>query len=630
MQQEFLDKKERRLTSTLALRVLLVNFICLVLPLLAYTGYTFSRDYEGTIRQVFSALKTMRRDQTSWIETQTKSRINLMELIHNLLDAEKRAGTPISDDTITILLRKFIILENISAMVYLVPNASEQMICESSTDPRLLGQNFSSFIDFKAVFSAEKNVLIFHDPMYGDAAFVIKREVDPDTGKLTAMLGSITTLTALLKELDTIPSAYQGSTSILSSSMQVLVSDDNDLEGHIIQTDKKGPVAPESIHFSSAKEFEGGYFYEMNHKRYLAVIGQIADLPLYIMIHVSQEGIFTEVYAHVWRIFALLLFILVFGGLFTAIFTWRMAKPFHHLCEVMAQVGQGHLERRATKDKFGFEINVLGDIFNKTLDDLALYIEQAKTERVRKELLEQELVIGHDIQMAILPRSFPALAHMQVESACIPAKEVGGDFYDCFDVEFEGKRKVCLLIADTSGKGISACLYSLGLRSALRSFATTIPSLEEVIRRTNDLFCMDTGETGMFVTVWIAFFDPIDLTLEYTSLGHLPAYLWQGEGRLIELPTQGIPMGVSQQMQIDVKKVQLKMGDLLLLYTDGISEASDKDNHMFGKERLSRRMVLSGGHDPAALMQELFADVKEFVAGAPQYDDMTLLIVKIV
>lgn len=631
MKRYFFFKSEHKLTSSLALRVLLINIVCLVMPLLAYTGYTFVRDYQDTMEEIFGSLKTMRQDQITWIENESALQLNLMGLIHDLVTAEKKAGGALSDDAISEILHKFTTLENISAIAYLEPDSDGHMICINATNRLMLGRDLSTFIDFRAVFDDEQHLFIAKDPIYGYSQFVVKSFENSVSGKVEGAIVTITTLSTILRDLDTIPSIYNGYTSILSLSMEVLASDNPALVGQTIFIGEHTHHAPGNvIRLKPALDLQESYFYTYQNKRYLSVISPIKDLPLQIMLQAPEREIVEEVYVHVWKIFALLLFILVLGGMLTLLLTWRMARPFKELCDVMSSVGKGNLQTRSHHDSFGFEINVLGDIFNKTLDALALYIEQVKVERVRKELLKKELDIGREIQVAILPKSFPALSHLQVAADCRSAKEVGGDFYDCFVTEVNSVRKVVMLVADTSGKGISACLFSLGIRSAIRSFAMTTHDIQEIITKTNALFCLDTGETGMFVTVWISLFDPATHELQYTSMGHLPAYYRKKEGVLMELATSGIPMGVAPIVQLEVKSIKLEEGDLLFLYTDGITEASDKNNQMFGKERIAQRLLLSQNAAPAILMESLFRDVQYFVGAAPQYDDMTVLIARVV
>ena len=318
------------------------------------------------------------------------------------------------------------------------------------------------------------------------------------------------------------------------------------------------------------------------------------------------------------------LFILILGGAGTFWMTRRMARPLKALTQVMARVREGDLTARFQKDCMGFEINVLGNQFNQMLDAFVHHMESAKKERAAKELFESELKIGYQIQKSLLPPQVPYFEGLDIAAGFLSAKEVAGDFYDLYELD----GKLLIAIADAAGKGVSACLYSLCVRSLLRSFATASLDLAEIVKRTNALFCLDTKDSGVFVTAWVGLYDPLTAMLEYTSCGHCPPLLKKRDQTVVELKTAGTALGVIPFNYVETASVPFHQGDALLLYTDGIREAHNARGKLFGKTRLLELFKENTVQRAQALIDTLLSEVAHFATGVPQHDDLTLLMIR--
>jgi sigma-B regulation protein RsbU (phosphoserine phosphatase) len=241
--------------------------------------------------------------------------------------------------------------------------------------------------------------------------------------------------------------------------------------------------------------------------------------------------------------------------------------------------------------------------------------------KIERERLAQELKIGREIQLSMLPASLPEYPGLDLSPGYLAALEVSGDFYDLFPLD---DHRLLFVVADSAGKGIPACLYSLGFRSALRSFAVSGASLSEMVRQSNDLLLLDTGESGFFVTAWIGLYDSRTGKLEYCSQGHPPALL-RHDGKLKELSTQGISFGVEEFVRSPVEEIILHQGDTLLVYTDGVIEAHDPDRNLFGMDHLKEFVLESKENTSAEFVEDLLSEIKHFAKGQPQFDDITLL-----
>lgn len=358
-------------------------------------------------------------------------------------------------------------------------------------------------------------------------------------------------------------------------------------------------------------------------KHLLRVQLPIADMPLQLLLSIPQSMIH-ELHErdYYFRFATLVFFVGILGGGTVFWLTRRISKPLKHLCATMHRISEGAVHVRYFPDSMGFEINQLGQQFNETLDALLNLQQEAEKERLARQKLAQELRIGHEIQANLLPHHIPKFPGMDIAFGYLPAKEVGGDFYDLFPLE-DGR--FLFVIADTAGKGISACLYSLGLRTIFRSLATSTKDLAQLVLKANDLFWLDTHESGMFVTAWLAFYDPATQQLTYCSQGHPPVLLKRGS-QVEELFTKGMALGVQKLDSIMTHQMTLRPGDLLFLYTDGIVEAHSPDGKMFGHKRL-REFLLSQENTCTSqqLIDHLLDTIQVHSQGTSQHDDMTLL-----
>ncbi len=325
------------------------------------------------------------------------------------------------------------------------------------------------------------------------------------------------------------------------------------------------------------------------------------------------------------RLAEFMILLIIIGGIGAWRLVRRMARPYDQLGAVMDAVEVKDYDRRYQSDRFGFEINTLGMKFNEMIEALLHNMEEAKTERVKSELLLKELQIGQAVQLELLPKEIPQFPGLKFGQGFVPAKEVGGDFYDLF---VKDQNQMMLAIADASDKGVSACLYSLIARSLLRSFTQTEEKLSDTILQTNNLFYRDVQATSNFVTAWVGFYHIEGQTLTYTSAGHYPALLMHPNGDIEELTTDGIALGVSLLKEVEVRSIHLAPGSLLLLYTDGVVEAHNEKGELFGKSRLFDFVKTNRSLEPQQLIDRLIAEVGQFAKHVAQHDDLTVLVLR--
>ena len=244
---------------------------------------------------------------------------------------------------------------------------------------------------------------------------------------------------------------------------------------------------------------------------------------------------------------------------------------------------------------------------------------------VERRQLEQELELSQAVQRALLPQQMPSVPGLELAAFSRPAQIVGGDYFDFFSFQ-DGAQG--LAIADVVGHGVSASLLMTSLQTALRTLVPGSQSPSEVIQRMNH-FYLHNVNYPTFVTLTLGRYEPATKTLTYCNAGHNPPAHWHSQdGSLEWLWPTGPAIGIVEESQYSLASARLSAGDALLLYTDGVTEATNTQDEPFGSDRLAA-LVKQNAHLPA---QELVRSVREglgsFSNGSPLADDITILAVK--
>jgi phosphoserine phosphatase RsbU/P len=327
----------------------------------------------------------------------------------------------------------------------------------------------------------------------------------------------------------------------------------------------------------------------------------------------------------VLAVFAFLFFLLLAIVIFLS---WRLARiitrPVDALKAGATELGSGNLGYRVDL-KTGDEFEDLAVSFNTMAADLRTSIDNLRRTTAEKERYTKELEIAKEIQDTFLPESTPAIPGIGIAAATIPAMEIGGDFYDFIPA---GKDRWGIAMADVSGKGISAALFMALSRTLLHVSGSTAGDPTAAIRQANRWIYED-GRSSMFVTVFYGVLDAAAMQFSYVNAGHNPPLLVR-DGGVQELGnSRGIALGVVPDVSVAATTLDLRPGDILVLYTDGITEAFNDLDEAFGEERL-RDYVQAGRAMPARdILDGLVAEIRRFAGGAAQSDDITLVVVKV-
>jgi sigma-B regulation protein RsbU (phosphoserine phosphatase) len=258
-------------------------------------------------------------------------------------------------------------------------------------------------------------------------------------------------------------------------------------------------------------------------------------------------------------------------------------------------------------------------------------IQTLKVELAQSARMNRELEIAREVQERLFPQSFPQLPGVQVAGACRPAQGVGGDYYDCM---ITGNGKLGLAIGDVSGKGISAALLMASLRAGLRGQTMQgATNLAQIVTNINSLL-YDSSASNRYATFFFAEYDPATCTICYVNAGHNPPLLLRplpnGSCERHMLADGGGPVvGLMPNAEYVQCQFQMRTGDLLLLYTDGISEAMDPTEEEWGEARMADQTERLAAGSAQEVLNGLVIAADAFASGAPQHDDMTLLVMKL-
>lgn len=257
----------------------------------------------------------------------------------------------------------------------------------------------------------------------------------------------------------------------------------------------------------------------------------------------------------------------------------------------------------------------------------AVAIERARLTDawLEKELIDEALRLAHDIQMNMLPRDFETVSGegMQIYASLTPAKAIGGDFYDLFVLD-DGR--LCFVVADVSGKGIPAALFMAQAKTLINALARSGLSAAGTLERANDVLCQD-NHASMFVTVFLAFFDPKTGTLVYANAGHnLPCRITPDGTVSAVAGAEAIALGAMDGFPFEEETLTLSPGDTIYLYTDGVNEAMNEEDEEFTQERLEAVLRDSAGASAAQVARATIGAVKEHCGNAEASDDLTVLV----
>ncbi len=308
----------------------------------------------------------------------------------------------------------------------------------------------------------------------------------------------------------------------------------------------------------------------------------------------------------------------------------KIVKPVETMTNDIIDGGKtGKLFEMKDIYKTNDEIEVLAQSFDDLTKKIVQYIKDITQITKEKERIGTELELARKIQADMLPNIYPAFPdrpEFDIYASMRPAKEVGGDFYDFYLID---KDHLGMVIADVSGKGVPAALFMMMSRILIKNYAMMGYSPAQVLEQTNNSICMNNKE-DMFVTVWYGVLEISTGKITAANAGHeFPIIKKQGGKYELLQDKHGFVIGGMEGMKYTEYEIQLDSGEMLFLYTDGVPEATDSENNMYGTDRLLEAMNSKEHTDPLELLGSITDNVDQFVGEADRFDDMTMLAVTI-
>ena len=304
----------------------------------------------------------------------------------------------------------------------------------------------------------------------------------------------------------------------------------------------------------------------------------------------------------------------------------KITDPIRQLEHDVNVISTGNLKQRVEVSSED-EIGSLAASFNNMADSLEKYIADVKEMTAKEERMAADMALAKQIQAAMLPKNFEEFTegrNFELHASMKPAKDVGGDFYDFFMID---DTHLALAIADVSGKGVPAALFMARAMTSLRMRSLAGGSLSQIMSDVNDAMC-ERNDEGLFVTIWMAVIDLETGRGMASNAGHENPVLRRAGGsyRVVNYK-HSIFIGAMQGMPFEEHSFQLKAGDSIFVYTDGVAEAK-REEKLFGTTRLTRTLNRDPDADPAQVIRNVDEAILEFTAGEEQFDDITMLCVK--
>jgi len=302
-----------------------------------------------------------------------------------------------------------------------------------------------------------------------------------------------------------------------------------------------------------------------------------------------------------------------------------IAKPIADMAASSRLIREGKLDVRLELPK-GAEARELAETFNRTVASLGEYVGMLWETTLEKQQIESELSIATKLQQSILPRELPLLEKVDIAGLSQPARHVGGDFYDFVPM---GPGKIGFVIGDAAAKDLRSALLAVESWGIIRALAIECDEVSEILNRANPRIVEKIGDTDLFLTVSYSVIDVDKLVVHYASAGHNPTLVVRAGRQPLEfLEATGFPLGIMPDPKVTTEVAKLEAGDIMAYHTDGLSEAMNDQLEPYGMERFKNVVLANADRSASDIVQAIRDAVFEFTAGAPQIDDITVVVVK--
>lgn len=555
----------------------------------------------------------------------------------NMLVVTKAVATEVNsaEQITTEFLSEILLKYNVSEINYINPNG----IIEASTNPDFVGFNMKNGGMQTAEFMPLLGTITEYVQDFGPIAFdsqILRKYagVSLDSGGFIQVGYDeecyYEAMSTAVKEVVKNRHVGEDGFLIVTDSDWNIVSDRLDNSGQPVTIVtamtqdfaqlQNGEMFEEGIYIKSTAEKDGETYSEYGFQRCFCMFDD-AEGHKIIAVYPYAEAMLSR---NISLKAITAIQVLIFGALFVMIFILvrkLVVDNLHRINNSLADITAGKLDT-VVDVRSHEEFNTLSDDINSTVDTLKQYIKEAE------ERIDAELAFAKAIQHAALPNVFPPYPNhkeFDIFATMHTAKEVGGDFYDFYFVDED---HLAFVMADVSGKGIPAAMFMMTSKTILKSYAESGISVEQVFTRANEKL-YEGNDAGMFVTAWMGILDIKNGKVMFTNAGHNPPLVKHADGTFEYLKSRaGFVLAGMEGIRYRKNELELAPGDTIYLYTDGVTEATNVNNELYGEDRLHSILEQYRNTAPDVICEKVKADVDLFVGEAPQFDDITMLVLR--
>lgn len=623
--------------KSLALRILILNLLFIVFPATCYFLIFADWEYEEKVITDIHRLRNIGLSRASYLNQFIDDQATALNLIEALIGLNTPEGVKDYDNRIAPLQ-----LNNVFRQVaFFTRTPDNRFIVENS----LITTEYHRDLTYRGyVQAAVKNgysSYLAYDDITLRAEFLFSKAIHArDNWELLGILTTVIPAEQILAPITNDQYFTEKETVSLLTEDQIVFASSNPAfnlmalfpvsQERLNALDKnkqfdKFKIPRKTLVLTPFSNLNGVYTWTEGGKEHIAFIAPVADKALYIWIDVEKKTISAPYIKESWITVGVLLGITLTSCLITILISQLLSRTFAELISVMDKVSKGDLSVRFQGKAFGFEINEAGYTLNKTLDRLVDQTKIAEGEQLKTEAVSKELKIGREIQESILPHNIPDSGSLQIGLFARPASEVSGDFYDIYSPQ----DRLIITLADTSGKGLFSCLYSVCLRSMLRAFATTNTEVGQILDKTNKLFHEDLQNTPLNVKTFVGSWDKESSTLHYASASPSFGFVRTGNNQFEPLAGSHGTMGLRAESSFQSYSLKLQPGNIVILYTGGVIEQQNPSGTLYGENSLKAIVDQKAYLDAKELAKAIEVDLARFAGGSEQAEDMTFIVLKI-
>jgi len=575
--------------KSFTLRVLAVSFLLLALPLLIDSFIFFQNAYQNAITAAKKQLKEEANLRTYSLMASAPVKqvlLNEMDYVLNLsTQIEKRQFDHLSNEfqEIVKLWGRFriLLLEFEKDGFYKIVAASEEKLVNTYF---LSNQQFDFVIEkgsgtfLRYLYSQTTQEYL---PYLFEAQMIYSKDSGQPIGILLVASNfekQIETALAPGSQLRNVQFAILNADDIIIKSSdpllggQFLTAISPERRRQILVTRQLGDIQLSATKLPVLNADNPPFFEFVYHgQAQIAYQVHIPGTNLSLLAFTPKKEYFSAAVRHFLLLYIVYLLILIGGGAVTFWLSHWISRPLRQLTHVMGKVSEGHLDVRFKEAPLGFEINILGGMFNQTLDTLLHNIQQAEDERIKKQTFQKELELSQEVQKSLLPVLVPHVKGATAAGVYLQGQEAGGDFFAFSQKKTKkGEELLTIAVTDVADKGLTSCLYSLTVRSLYQAYLTLSDDIGEILHSTNQAFIQDTEDTGMYAQFFLGFYFIESRVFSYYTCGYIQGVIRRSDGTIEQLKQQGIALGLKSWGKLTPDTLQLRSGDILLLYTKGL------------------------------------------------------------